>query len=367
MINSKGKKRLVFGIFAAGVIIILFAYRFWSLNTEEDVAGIASIQKREGMPVEVVISQRGSIEVWNVLTGTVEGVVQYPVISTNTLEVAEVLKSEGDWVEAGELVIRLDKDAPNPMLHSYYRSKAVYDNALREAERMLDLYREGAVSKQDLDKGQMALKVAKSDLENAAGSVGLTTLHSGFVTSIDVKEGDMAVSGKVLARVARTDSVRVLFLAGSRQAVLLQRGQKAVWASPYGKSRIEGEITKLDLSADPQTHLVGGEAVFANPERRLIPGLLVSFKVQTVSKGNIIKIPAECLIGTDNEYSVFVVKRNGSDITRARIRRVEMGVLTADEVEIISGIAEGDSVVRFGHTRIDDGDLVKVVRTREDR
>ncbi|MDZ7859228.1 MAG: efflux RND transporter periplasmic adaptor subunit [Candidatus Krumholzibacteriota bacterium] len=367
MTDSKGKKKIFIIVLAGVVVIALFAYRFWTLDADEEPSGIAYIQEKEGMPVEVITAGRGAVEVWSTLTGTVEGKLQYPIVSTNTLEVVEVLKRENERVKAGELVIRLDRDAPNPMLHSYRRSKAVYENALNEAERMEALYNEGAVSKRDLEKVQTALEVARSDLENAASSVGLVASYSGIITSINVRKGEMAVSGEVLARVARTDSVIVTLKAGSRQAASLERGQKAVWKSRYNKDRIEGELTKLDLSADPRTHLVGGEAVFANPEGRLIPGLLVSIEVQTVDKRDILNIPADCLIEGDDGYSVFVVEENPNDAARARLRRVKVGVITPEAAEITSGITEGETVVIFGQSDLDDKDSVKIVGGWEDR
>ncbi|HMA76146.1 MAG TPA: efflux RND transporter periplasmic adaptor subunit [Candidatus Krumholzibacteriaceae bacterium] len=366
MTDSKGKKKIFIIVLAGVVVIALFAYRFWTLSADEEPSGISFIQEEEGMPVEVITAGRGAVEVWSTLTGTVEGMLQYPIVSTNTLEVVEVLKKENERVKAGELVIRLDRDAPNPMLHSYKRSKAVYENALSEAERMEALYNEGAVSKRELEKVQTSLEVARSDFENAASSVGLVASNPGIITSINVRKAEMAVSGKVLAWIARTDSVRVTFKAGSRQAESLEKGQKAVWKSNYNKDRIEGELTKLDLSADPRTHLVGGEAVFPNPSGRLIPGLLVSIEVQTVDKRDILNIPAECLIEGDDGYAVFVVEKSADDDARAGLRKVEVGVITSKAVEITSGITEGETVVIFGQSDLDDEDRVKIVRGGED-
>jgi hypothetical protein len=42
-----------------------------------------------------------------------------------------------------------------------------------------------------------------------------------------------------------------------------------------------------------------------------------------------------------------------------------MGLRTPDEVEIVSGLEAGERVVRFGQTLIEDGDRVKIVRSRE--
>ena len=49
----------------------------------------------------------------------------------------------------------------------------------------------------------------------------------------------------------------------------------------------------------------------------------------------------------------------------AKLRRVETGLWASDDVEITSGLSEGELVVQFGQTLIDDGDLVNIVRGGE--
>ena len=162
-----------------------------------------------------------------------------------------VLRREGDHVNRGDVIVRLEKTSPNPMLHSYARSKAVYDDALSDVRRMRVLYEEGAISAQQLEKAEMALKIAESDLVNARAGTDLIADREGIVTSVNVEPGDMANNGSPVAWVARTDTVIVKFEAGSRQAMVLEKGQRAVWFMQETGERGDGVISRLDLSADP--------------------------------------------------------------------------------------------------------------------
>ncbi|UCF04490.1 MAG: efflux RND transporter periplasmic adaptor subunit [bacterium] len=364
--TKRGRGRLILWVVVA-VVVAVFAVRFWRLSQREIFASIRSVQESEGKPVEVIAAAIGDLELWTTLAGTVEGSFQYPVVSTNSIRVIDVVREEGDRVNAGDVIVRLEKTAPNPMLHSYNRSKALYEDALADARRMRKLYDEGAVSKQALDKAELALKVAKSDLVNARESTNLVASHAGIVTSIDIEEGEMAPAHKPLAWVARTDSVKIVFEAGSRQAIALRVGQKAVWRSNSTGDSGEGTVNRLDLAADPETHLLEGEALFPNPDRKLIPGLLISFRVRTGERRGIVKIPIDCLMQTDDRYTVFVVEPGEDGKDYARLRAIETGLRTSDDVEVLSGIAAGERVVEFGKTRIDDGDLVKIISGGEER
>jgi membrane fusion protein (multidrug efflux system) len=347
------------------VIVAAFAIRFMQKTRVESVASMRSVQETEGKPVEVATAVRGNLEAWTTLAGTVEGSMQYAIISTNSIRVTDILKKEGDWVDRGDVVIRLEKTAPNPMLHSYNRSRALYEDALADAKRMRNLYSEGAISKQTLEKAEMALKVAESDLINATESTNLMATHPGIVMSVLVEEGELANSHVPLAWIARTDTVKLAFEAGSRQAMALEVGQKAVWHSRVAGESSVGYIEQLDLAADPENHLLNGKAVFPNPNGRLIPGLLVSFSVRTGDRTEVIKIPSGCLIGENGQYKLFVIETGEDGREFARLREVEVGMLTTDEIEIIAGVGEGDRVVQFGQTLLSDGDLVKIMRGGE--
>jgi RND family efflux transporter MFP subunit len=362
--KRRGRGRMILWIVIAAVAA-LFALRFWQVSTKESFASISSIQEAQGIPVEVVVAASGDLALWTTLVGTVEGSFQYPVISTNSIAVTGVAKREGDAVKPGDLLVRLEKTAPNPMLHSYPRSLALYQDALADLERMRNLFKEGAISKQALEKAELALDVAKSDLANARESTDLVATHAGVVTSVLVKAGEMADAYQPLMWIARTDSVRISFDAGSRQAMALKEGQKAVWSSSMNGGSGTGVLSKVDLSADPESHLVRGEALFPNQARKLIPGVVVSFNVLSGERHNVVKIPTDCLIEKNGSYQVFVAAEGEGGKHVARLRTVETGLRTSDEVEIVSGLAVGDRVVEFGQTLLEDGSPVKIVRGGE--
>lgn len=360
----KGRGRMILWI-AAIVVIALFALRFWRISSKESFASISSIQESEGKPVEVTRASQGDLEVWTSLAGTVEGSFQYAVISTNSIPVLRVSKKEGDRVKAGETLIRLETTSPSAMLLSYPRSLALYQDAAADAERMRALYKEGAVSKQALDKSELALEVAKAGLEDARGSTALAATSAGVVTSVLVKAGEMADAYAPLMWIARTDSVRVNFDAGSSQAASLRAGQKAVWSLDSNGDSGTGVVSKVDLSADPESHLVKGEALFPNPEGLLMPGAVLSFKVLSGERRGVVKIPTDCLVERSGAAIIFTVETAGGDTLVARRRAVVMGLRTPDEVEIVSGLEAEDRVVRFGQSLLEDGDRVKIVRGGE--
>jgi len=85
-----------------------------------------------------------------------------------------------------------------------------------------------------------------------------------------------------------------------------------------------------------------------------VPGLLVSIRVRTGVRAGVVRIPVAALV---DGPAIFVVGDDGV----ARKRPVTTGASADGVVEITSGLAAGERVVRFGQSRLADGDRVKTV------
>lgn len=352
--NSRRGRNVVITVAVIVAIAAIFGYRFSQLGRDTALASIRSEHERLGVPVETARAEIRDLETWTNLAGTVEGVTQYAVVSNNALRVVGIPVVEGMRVEKGDVVLRLADEAPSPMFHSVSRSRATHDNALREARRMRNLYAEGAVSKQALDNAETALRVAEADLQDAEGSTVLTASEAGVVASVLVLEGDTVSPNAPLVWITDTRRVNVKFEAGSNQALSLALDQMAVLTAPGGHE-IVGSLTKLDLMADPDTHLLSGEVTFPNEDGRLVPGLLVSFVVRTDYRVNTLSVPATALV--DEGAALWTVLDEGDDGPDAIAARtdVTVGLRTTDRVEIVKGLEDGAVVVLHGQSLLSDG------------
>jgi RND family efflux transporter MFP subunit len=362
--NQRRGRRLGLIVVVLLVIAGAFALRFHALGRPETAASIAELQRTAGVPVEVARAEERELATWITLAGTVKGVVQYSVTSNNALRVVDIPVREGDRVGQGDVVLRLAEEAPSPMFHSVVQARASYERALVDVRRLRNLYAEGAISRQELDQAETHLAVAASSLADAEGSTALTAAAAGVVTSIVTELGATVPTNKPLLWIARTDTVKVVFQAGSRQALELAIGQQAVLTLPDGELRT-GVLSRLDLMADPSTHLLEGEVRFANHDGRLLPGLLLSFAVRTRHRPSALALPTECLVRTDQGDAIWVIA-GGGDAPVATLRRVDVGVATTDAFEVTAGLAAHETAVRFGQSLLYEGALVLIVNSGQE-
>lgn len=345
----KSPRTLIITAVVVVILVAVFGLRFRQLGQDEAVASIRAVQQAEGIPVQTVPVAADDLETWITLAGTVEGTIQYPIVSNNALRVVGIPVSEGDRVAKGDVIIRLATDAPSPMYHSLDRARAAYDKALVDVRRLRNLYAEGAVAKADLDAAETSLRILATDVQDAEGSTALVASAPGVVTSILVSEGQTVKTGKALAWVADARDVKLVFDAGSAQALALDVGQTARWTLPDGTVGGEGTVSQLDLMADPVTHLLSGEARFANPDGRLVPGLLISFRVRIGYRPEVLLLPRECVVEHEGRPAVWVVSEDARGAT-AELREVTTGLQSTDLVEITGGLTAGDEAVQYGQS-----------------
>lgn len=356
--SQSSRSRVLRNILIMIVVVgALFVLRFRQIGNVEAAPGVREIRADEGVPVETVVTSLGELSEWMILSGTVEGAVQYPVTSQNALRVVDIPVSEGERVAAGDVVLRLASEAPSPMYHDLETSRASYEKAELDARRARNLFAEGAVSRADLDAAETALAVAKASLQNAEGVTSLCADRAGTVSSVLVVEGETVSTNKPLVWIVDTDEVILRFEAGRGQALALEVGQTARWLTASGGVGGEGLLSQLDLMADPDTHLLSGEARFDNADGRLVPGLLIDLSVRVHGVDDALILPSACLVDGELGRAVWVVGESG----RAELRPVTTGLAVADGVEITAGLRVGERVVTYGQTLLGAGTLVKRV------
>jgi len=112
---------------------------------------------------------------------------------------------------------------------------------------------------------------------------------------------------------------------------------------------LEGTIDFVYPTVDPNTRTAKARLVLANPGHALRPGTFGTVRVRGTAPRAGLVLPSEAVINTGNERYVFLARANG----HFEPRRVQVGREEGDAVEILSGIAPGDTVVASGSFLID--------------
>jgi len=222
---------------------------------------------------------------------------------------------------------------------------------LQQLEQRLEL--DEVANKLALDNNENALRTKQREKDK----MSIRAPADGIIITVNARAGDLIGGGSPIATLVSADCIVEAKISEENFAAVKQ-GQKAtVRLLTYGYEQYPAEVTQVLPAADPATQRY---TIFLKvtlpPERGLVPGITGEVSIVTAERARAVIIPRRALVG-DYVY----VAGNG----RINVRQVKKGYESLRQVEIVSGLAEGDQVVVEEQDRLRDGDRVRVRQAQE--
>lgn len=324
------------------------------------------LDKVSALDIETLVVRAVPAPVYATVPGTVISLKRAEISSRLTGYVRRVDVQAGDAVRSGQHLLSIDSSDVTGNLQQAQagvnQAQAVYDEAEINYQRYSTLYPQGAVSRMQLDAAQRQSMTAKAQLQaaqaalrmaNAAiGYADVTAPFSGVVVEKLVDPGDLTTPGKPLLVVEDEHTLEVQSYVPDDIYATLHVGQKVPFSA--GVDIYSGVLKSVVAAADPQTHthLIRLSIPTTSPSTS---GLYVRVHVP-IGEQAALRIPVSALTERAGITGVFVVNVDG----RTQFRLVRTGDTDGSQVEIQSGLADGERIVLHPDARIDNGTLIPV-------
>lgn len=178
----------------------------------------------------------------------------------------------------------------------------------------------------------------------------ITAPIAGIVSELMVREGATVMPGMPLMRLQGTRTVWAEGAVPESQAALLQRGARVRTTSPGAPGQtFEGKVQALLPEVDKVTRTIRARVELANPQGRLVPGMLVSMRLDRPRSKSTLLVPSDAVIRTGRRNVVMVAEDGG----RFRPVEVTAGLEVGGQTEISAGLQMGQRVVLSGQFLID--------------
>ena len=332
-------------------------------------------------PVTIAKVVRKSVPELVTAVGTVEAINSIAIKSLVDGQVLECLVKDGDDVKAGQLLFKID---PRPAQSTLAQMQAALakDEAARDlAKAQVDRYKpvadKGFISRDQMQQYLTAYSAAaasvKVDQANVA-SAQLTLGYTSIYAPISGRAGRILVQPGNLVKANDTNPMLVLnqiapifvnFAVPGRLVDRIRNVQAQhaleVSASSEKNSPETGQLAFVDNAVDPATNTVKLRASFGNAQQRLWPGQFVNLTLVLGSDEALVVPDAAVKAGPNGNY-VFIVKADGS----AEQRGITVVRSTNGESIVDKGLAQGETVVTDGQSRLVDGTKVKITQAEPD-
>jgi membrane fusion protein, multidrug efflux system len=221
------------------------------------------------------------------------------------------------------------------------------------ARRQYEVARNGA------EQQYQALMGAKARVAMARKAVSDTIVRApfdGVVGERLVSVGDYVTRGTKVASVMRVSPLRLELTVPAQYVTTIAVGSAVnLEVDAYPGETFVGQVRFVSPALRSDSRALIVEAVVANADNRLRPGLFATARIEQAEKTPALLIPGTAVQKMATANRVFIVVGD-----RVEERLITLGQTAGDLVEAASGLAPGDRVVTSGLERLKDGALVKV-------
>lgn len=309
---------------------------------------------------QVIIYEAKKQQLFDVIEalGTLRANETVMLTATVTDTISGIHFEDGQRVEKGTVLVEMMDEEEVALTKEM---TALAAEAKRQYERLQNLPKSGAVSEALLDQKNREYKAATAQLEAMKSRVKdrrLLAPFNGVVGLRIVSVGALVAPGDEIVTVTDDSLMKLDF---SVPAVFLSSLEKglAVTAhtAAYPDREFSGTVSAIDSRVDPVSRSIIVRAEIPNPDRLLKPGLLMTVALKHNPREALI-IPEEALIPQGSEKSVYVVSGNPPAAEKIEIKT---GTRRPGEVEVVSGLQEGDKIVTHGILHLQPGAPVSIM------
>ncbi len=320
--------------------------------------------------VEAAAVSSRDVEIAIEAVGTVEASRRVEIRPQVDGVVAEIGFTEGERVEKGQVLVRLDDSKAAARLAlaraALDSARARLDVAAQQLERHRQLIANHLVSEEEFDRvaaehraAAAAVREQEAAVELAARELADYTLRApfdGIVGALGADPGNYVERGTTLVTLIDDDPVHVRLGIPERYADRIHEGMPVEIAAPATDRVLSGTIDFIDPRVDPASRMLTVRAVVANPEGLVRDGQFVRARLIIEVHPNQPVVPEQAIVAAAGKNWVFVVEQG-----RAWRREVVTGERLPPFVEILRGVRAGERVVTAGQHRLSDGSPVEEV------
>jgi membrane fusion protein (multidrug efflux system) len=340
--------------------VICFGSSASAIADKEDLLGVV-VYKSKRIPWSDSIEALGTLRAKETVSLT----------SPVTDIITKINFEDGQRVEKGFVLVEMT-DAEESALVQEMTVRARESKS--QINRLKKLPNSGAVSESLYDERDRDYRAAKAQLEAMKSRLAdrlIIAPFNGVLGLRNVSAGALIEPGDTITTLTDDSVMKLDFNVPSIFLSSLKVGLPIKAKTTSFRDRVfEGTVSSIDSKVDVSTRAIAVRALIDNADGTLRPGLLMTVYLSYGFRESVV-VPEEALIPSGSVQDVFVAIPDNSGAESGKIasvekRRVEIGSRVAGQVEVLSGLKEGEYVITHGTMSARVGKKVKMAAEQSD-
>ncbi len=331
---------------------------FFLTSCGETTAKVTEEKKKEfAIPVSVASIERNSISSNFHTTATLESRTEADIITRVTGIIEQLSVEEGDYVEKGQVLAKID---PRRYQLALDKADAELAGINQELQRLYLMAEKKLVSAQASDKlkyqhqaAVAARKLAELDLQDSQ----IIAPISGFISHRYVKPGYFTQGYQKLFHIVDSTNLQAVVYLPEHQLSNVKLNQQANLSFSARKNQIyQAKIRSVSPVIDPKSGTFKVILSIDNSEQELKSGMFAQIALTFATHNDAFTIASDAIITLDNNSKIYLVRNS-----KAIEVQISKGFIEGQLTEISGDIKEGDSIVVNGQHNLKADALVEVL------
>jgi membrane fusion protein (multidrug efflux system) len=256
---------------------------------------------------------------------------------------------EGKRVGEGTVLVQIDDSELQAQLR---KLNAQLKLAVETEKRQRELLSINGISKVEYDEAFTNLETLKAEIDLTNSKIRKSKIIAPFNGTIGLRNVSMGAYvsvGTTISSLVQLDPIKIEFNVPEKYASYIYDGMPVEFSIVGSSKSYQAKVFAYQSQITQDSRSLTVRAIMPNPKGELIPGAFADLKIQLERIGKAMMVPSYCLVPLLNGQNLYVIR--GKNVT---LVQVETGIRTAEQIQIVSGIAEGDSIASTGLLALKD-------------
>lgn len=270
-------------------------------------------------------------------------------------KITKIYFKEGSSVAKGQLLVKINDSELQAQLK---KNDVKLQLAAQNLDRQKKLLELNGTSQEQYDNSVFEYRSIEADIDLLKAQIAKTEIRAPFSGQIGlryVSEGAFATPGVKIATLQNKSTLKIDFTVPQNYSIYMKEGRTISFTTGNEVDPLQAKIYAIEPGVDQQTATLKVRAYVSGRSVELIPGKVVEVLVSLSAPVQTILISSETLVPEISGYSVFMYKAG---------KAVSIPVQTGDRnekvVQILGGIAEGDTMIVSGLIQLRNNSPVKL-------
>lgn len=307
------------------------------------------------LTVNAIVLERENLKNQVNVTGTILADESVAVNSEVAGKVEKIYFSEGQQINKGTLLIKLNDDEVLAELEKLRFTKKLNEEIENRQKQLLE---KEAISQEEYETALTTLNTTNAEIKVLQARLDKHNIRAPFSGRIglrNISEGSYLNPGSIIAQLYKINPVKIDFSVPSRHLELVNNGDKINFTVDAYEEEFSGEIYAIEPQIDPQTRSIRLRARAENKNGKLFPGQFARINLILENLEEALLVPTEAVIPELGGKKVFLYQ-NG----KVASQTIETGIRTETNVQVTNGLNPGDTVITTGILQINTGSEVNI-------